>query len=66
MDQKTGNVIPGTVVDRGCTMESGFDFFMVAHQGIQGTSRPAHYVVLRDDGGYSADDIQNMVFLQFS
>lgn len=56
-----GNVLPGTVVDRGCTMERGFDFFMVAHQGIKGTSRPAHYVVLQDNNGYDANEMQRMV-----
>lgn len=30
-------------------MENGWDFFLQAHDCIQGTARPAHYVVLRND-----------------
>lgn len=61
MKDNTNNVLPGTVVDQGCTMERGNDFFMVAHKGIQGTCRPAHYVVLQDNNGYSPDEMQEMV-----
>ncbi|PGH26483.1 hypothetical protein AJ80_01797 [Polytolypa hystricis UAMH7299] len=57
-----GNVLPGTVVDRGCTMERSFDFFMVAHEGIQGTSRPAHYVVLYDENDCTADKLQKLTY----
>ena len=40
-DDKKGNPKPGTVVDRGITMEQGFDFYLQAHEAIQGTvSRP--------------------------
>ena len=42
----TGNPKPGTVVDRGVTMEKGWDFFLQPHKCIQGTARPAHYIVL--------------------
>ncbi|EFW18723.1 hypothetical protein D8B26_005540 [Coccidioides posadasii str. Silveira] len=57
---KKGNVTPGTVVDRYCTMERNFDFFMVSHAGIQGTSRPAHYVVLHDSNNFTADQVQSI------
>lgn len=32
-----GNPLNGTVVDRGVTMERGFDFFLQAHKALQGT-----------------------------
>ena len=32
-----GNPKPGTVVDRGITIEQGFDFFLQAHAALQGT-----------------------------
>ncbi|EZF29972.1 hypothetical protein H109_00292 [Trichophyton interdigitale MR816] len=60
LDDKTENVLPGTVVDRGCTTAREFDFFMVAHAGIQGTSRPAHYVVLKDGNNFTANELQSM------
>lgn len=59
-DGKTGNPQPGTVVDRGVTGEKLFDFFLLAHQGLQGTSKPAHYVVLKDDNKFGADQLQNL------
>jgi eukaryotic translation initiation factor 2C len=59
-DGKTGNPQPGTVVDRGVTGEKVFDFFLLAHQGLQGTSKPGHYVVLKDDIKLGADQLQNL------
>jgi len=59
-DGKTGNPMPGTVVDRGVTGEKLFDFFLLAHQGLQGTSKPAHYVVIKDDIKLGADQLQNL------
>lgn len=60
-DQKTGNPQPGTIVDRGVTGEKLFDFFLLAHQGLQGTSKPAHYVVLKDENKLGADQLQSLV-----
>ena len=31
------NIQNGTVVDRGITMEKGWDFYMAAHTALQGT-----------------------------
>lgn len=59
-DGRTGNPKPGTVVDRGVTGEKLFDFFLLAHQGLQGTSKPAHYVVLKDDNKFGADQLQSL------
>ena len=56
-----GNPKNGTVVDRGVTMERGWDFFLQAHAGIQGTARPAHYIVIRDEIGLGADALEQMV-----
>jgi len=59
-DGRTGNCQPGTVVDRGVTGERIFDWFLVAHQGLQGTSKPAHYVVIKDDNQLGADQLQKL------
>jgi eukaryotic translation initiation factor 2C len=59
-DGKTGNPQPGTIVDRGVTGEKLFDFFLLAHQGLQGTSKPAHYVVIKDDIKLGADQLQSL------
>ncbi|KAF3330154.1 hypothetical protein FCM35_KLT05485 [Carex littledalei] len=60
MTDKSGNILPGTVVDKMICHPSEFDFYLCSHAGIQGTSRPTHYHVLFDENGYSADAIQVM------
>ncbi|KGN47971.1 protein argonaute 16 isoform X1 [Cucumis sativus] len=55
------NVPPGTVVDTKVVHPKNYDFYMCAHAGMIGTSRPAHYHVLLDEIGFSPDDLQNFV-----
>jgi len=55
---QNGNPRPGTVVDRGITSIYNFDFFLQAHGGLQGTTRPTHYYLVHDDIGFRADEIQ--------
>lgn len=59
---REGNVPPGTVVDTAIVHPEEFDFFLCSHQGIKGTSKPAHYYVMRDDNHFGPDGIQNMCF----
>lgn len=54
------NTKPGTVVDRGITGTTYHEFYLQAHQGLQGTARPAHYVVIKDDIGFSADSLEQI------
>jgi len=61
MDQRTGNPMPGTVVDRGVTSHYLWDFFLQAHKGLQGTARPAHYIVLKDELNFSQDALESFV-----
>ncbi|KAL1548639.1 Protein argonaute 10 [Salvia divinorum] len=55
---RSGNILPGTVVDSKICHPTEFDFYLCSHAGIQGTSRPAHYHVLWDENNFSADGIQ--------
>lgn len=57
-DSKSGNPIPGTVVDRGVTSVYDFDFYLQAHAGLKGTARPAHYYVIHDEHSFGADELQ--------
>ncbi|XP_031490006.1 protein argonaute 4-like [Nymphaea colorata] len=55
------NVPPGTVVDTKICHPRNFDFYMCAHAGMIGTTRPTHYHILVDEIGFSADDLQMLV-----
>lgn len=59
---KSGNCKAGTVVDREITHPVELDFYLQSHAGLLGTSRPAHYNVLHDDNGFSADALQALSF----
>jgi len=59
---KNGNVLAGTVVDQGISHPKEGDFFLVSHEGIQGTSRPTHYHVLWDDCNMSADQMEKLTY----
>ncbi|KAF8113383.1 hypothetical protein N665_0050s0041 [Sinapis alba] len=55
------NVLPGTIVDSRICSPYSNDFYLCAHAGILGTSRPIHYHVLYDDIGFSTDELQELV-----
>lgn len=55
---KSGNILPGTVVDTQICHPREFDFYLNSHAGIQGTSRPTHYHVLFDENNFTADELQ--------
>ncbi|KIJ60908.1 hypothetical protein HYDPIDRAFT_31786 [Hydnomerulius pinastri MD-312] len=55
-----GNPRPGTVVDRGVTPVYEFDFFLQAHAGLKGTTRPTHYFVVHDENAFKADELQGL------
>lgn len=59
---KSGNVKPGTVVDRGITSKDFYDFYLNSHAGIQGTSKPSKYTVLIDENKIGVDALQGYVF----
>ncbi|KAG8074533.1 hypothetical protein GUJ93_ZPchr0006g42628 [Zizania palustris] len=57
---RSGNIMPGTVVDSKICHPTEFDFFLCSHAGIKGTSRPAHYHVLWDENNFTADALQTL------
>jgi hypothetical protein len=59
-DEK-GNPKPGTIVDRSITSQFLWEFYLQAHEAIQGTARPTHYVVVVDEFfGSTFSQEQNM------
>ncbi|CEO96269.1 Argonaute linker 2 domain containing protein [Plasmodiophora brassicae] len=61
---RSGNVPAGTVVDTAVVHPRQFDFYLVAHGGIQGTSRPTHYHVIFDENGFTPDLLQDLTYRQ--
>ncbi|KDO23468.1 hypothetical protein SPRG_21025 [Saprolegnia parasitica CBS 223.65] len=59
---RSGNVKAGTVIDTGVCHPTEHDFYLMSHAGLQGTSRPAHYHVLLDEIGFTADELQLLTF----
>ncbi|KAJ8766806.1 hypothetical protein K2173_008360 [Erythroxylum novogranatense] len=55
------NVPPGTVIDSKVCHPRNNDFYLCAHAGMIGTTRPTHYHVLLDEVGFSSDDLQELV-----
>ncbi|KAG6769014.1 hypothetical protein POTOM_024629 [Populus tomentosa] len=60
-DGSPDNVPPGTVIDTAICHPQSYDFYMCAHAGMIGTTRPTHYHVLLDEIGFSADDLQELI-----
>jgi len=59
---KNNNALAGTVVDQGINHPTEGDFYLLSHEGIQGTSRPCHYQVLWDDSNLSADALETLSY----
>jgi hypothetical protein len=50
---RSGNCVAGTVVDSDVVNPVEFDYYLLSHGGILGTSRPAHYNVLLDENKFT-------------
>jgi len=59
---KSGNCVPGTVVDSGITHSSHLDVFLNSHAGPQGHNKAAHYHVLVDENSVSVDGLQLLTY----
>ncbi|GBC06891.1 hypothetical protein RclHR1_07120004 [Rhizophagus clarus] len=59
---RTGNCLPGTVVDATVVHPFEFNFYLKSHLSIQGTSHPTHYHVLLDENGFNADSLQTLTY----
>ncbi|CAG8516305.1 10444_t:CDS:10 [Funneliformis caledonium] len=54
---RTGNCLPGTVVETGITRPFDFNFYLQSHAGLQGTSRSTHYSVLHDENDFTPKEL---------
>ena len=60
--QAQDNILPGSVVEKGVTSRSLYDFFLQSQQALQGTAIPGHYYVLYDENHWSPDDLQKVTY----
>ncbi|KAB1225522.1 Protein argonaute 4 [Morella rubra] len=60
------NVPAGTVVDSEVCHPRNNDFYLCAHDGMLGTTRPTHYHVLYDEIGFSTDDLQELLLYGYA
>ncbi|XP_055341264.1 protein argonaute-3-like [Paramacrobiotus metropolitanus] len=56
------NVPAGTVADKDLCSNLTFDWYMASQHGIQGTTRPAHYIVMIDQNCSTADQLQELSY----
>ncbi|PBK85517.1 Piwi-domain-containing protein [Armillaria gallica] len=61
-DTKSGNLLPGTVIDQAITNPVEFDFYLQSHGGLLGTSKSSHYNVVYDESEFPADAIQALAY----
>jgi len=55
---RSGDILPGTVVDDGIVDKFAFEFYLNSHAGIIGTNKVPKYTVLVDEFGFTADSMQ--------
>lgn len=59
---RSGNLRAGTLIETEVCHPLEFDFYLMSHGGIQGTSRPSHYHVLLDENEFTPDELQTLTF----
>ncbi|KAK8248812.1 Piwi domain-containing protein [Phyllosticta capitalensis] len=55
-----GNIKPGLVIDRVVTLPKRCNFYLQSHDALQGTAKPAHYVEIENEIGFTADEIEQI------
>ncbi|KZT73857.1 Piwi-domain-containing protein [Daedalea quercina L-15889] len=60
---QSGNCPPGFVVDSPEIISPSFpNYYLQSHSGLQGTSRPAHYIILHNDRKLPLATLQRLSF----
>ncbi len=59
---KTENPASGTVIDSGVTDSGAYEFFLVSTEARQGMAMPVRYIVLNDDIGAPASELELLTY----
>ncbi|KAH7395607.1 eukaryotic translation initiation factor-like protein 2C 2 [Cadophora sp. MPI-SDFR-AT-0126] len=59
---RNANALPGTLVEKDITHPYEYDFYLCSHAAIQGTARPVHYHVLKDEANVPVNEFQKMIY----
>ncbi|GBC09434.1 hypothetical protein RclHR1_08860007 [Rhizophagus clarus] len=59
---RTGNCLPGTLIETGVVHPVEFDFYLQSHAGLQGTCRSTHYHVIYDENKFTSDTLQTLSY----
>jgi len=59
---RSGNCPAGFIVDDNITSPGIFDFYLQSQGGLLGTSRPSHYIVVKDENSFTVDQLQSFCF----
>ncbi|KAI5117809.1 hypothetical protein M0805_004569 [Coniferiporia weirii] len=60
---RSGNCPSGFVADTKEILNPNvYDFYLQSHAGLLGTSRPAHYIVIKDENKFDSDGLQALSF----
>ncbi|KAK5713967.1 hypothetical protein LTR15_010873 [Elasticomyces elasticus] len=57
---ENGNCQPGTIVESSITSPYFMDFYLQSHNPLIGTGKPAHYFVIENGIGFTAEQLQNL------
>ncbi|KAI0336397.1 Piwi-domain-containing protein [Cubamyces sp. BRFM 1775] len=58
----SGNCPAGLLIDQHITNPNYPDFYLQSHAGLLGTSRPGHYVILENETGLNARQVQTLTY----
>lgn len=59
---KNSNPVPGVIVERDITHPTEYDIYLNSHSAIQGTARPTHYYIIKDEMKVPVDEFQRMLY----
>ncbi|KAK8079645.1 piwi domain-containing protein [Apiospora hydei] len=58
------NPDPGTLIEDVATHPKHWDFYLYSHKAIQGTSRPVHYHVIKDEIKFAREQLTDLIYQQ--